>query len=145
MAELKTKVFAVEDHLKTLLLSLEAIDGATRELGTPASRQDRHVWIDGDHDVTQTYEVSGLAEKHEEFPVSIRVFRRAAVKTYAEVRDLASADAAEIEAAIGADPTLGGLAELAVVAGLTTAEWFTDENHRACGIELVVQCSTNVR
>ena len=142
---LRTKTFAVEDALLALLLGLDALDGATRELGIPARRSDRHIWVDGDHDVAQTYEVSGLVEKHEEIPVSIKVFRRMAVKTYAQVRDAADADAGAIEEAIGEDPTLGGLCQLATVTGLKTAGWWTDDTHRACGIEMTVNCSANVR
>lgn len=144
MAGLKTKAFEVEDALLELITGLDDLAGATVELGTPARRTDRHVWIDEDRTVTQTYEVSGLAEMQEQFPVNVRVFRRLAARTYAEVRDAAKADAGAIEKAITADPTLGGLCQLAAVAGLDIVGWWPDEKHRACGIELTVQCTTVV-
>lgn len=146
---LSTNVFAIEDALLELISPVVTALGAACDLGVPGRRQERHVWITGDHDVTQSYPVSGIcgatAERQEDGDSTIKVFARGAVKDYAEIRDVAAEIAGEIESSIADDPTLSGMVDSLLVTAISTADFFVDEKRRACGIQLTVHHSGVVR
>lgn len=108
-------------------------------LGWPAAGlADKVVWISGAVTAEHTDEVSGYASRDEEITQEVRIKADLTTKTYTAARDAAFAIAAEVEDAIQADPTLGGVVRFARVSAVKVDEAIPDKTIRSVGLVLTV-------
>lgn len=102
-----------------------------------------NVWVSGQVDDWNTdYRVSGVKAKDETFTlrVSIAVIRLG--HEYLTARDRVKEIAQDIEDAIAADTTLGGVAQLAQISNMKLEDSIMDERRRGVGLNIYVSVRT---
>ena len=114
-------------------------------LGYPAGGLKKaHVWIAGNGSVTLSEGVSGYSQRDEFMTTEIRVKVEKLASEYTAARDLAFAITSDIEDAIAADITLGGVVAFATVTQVNVDEAIPDERTRQVGVTLTVSAQAAV-
>lgn len=138
-----TAIYDAQDALHTLVQGLTASDGWKVDLGFPqaANVQAKHIWVAGDvDDHTQTYGLSSAQAKDESFPLRVHVVATAKAKTYDVPRDRVKAVTDDLEAAILADDTLGGVVMQAEVTSIHVDDAQPSEAERQVMSTVTVTC-----
>jgi hypothetical protein len=139
---MRLSVFAVQDALLALIQG--ALPGVTAGI-SPANIEPEHVWINGEvTDLTRNYRQSGIVATDERYDVLVHVLTERADPDYTVVRDRMQELTDAFCDAIAADPTLGGLAKLAVVSRGQIEETFKDDTTRQMMTTLTVTCDVHV-
>jgi hypothetical protein len=135
-------VAPVQDAL--LVLIETALPGV--EVGiSPANIQPEHVWINGEvTELRRNYRQSGVVAADEQYELLVHLLTERADPDYLVVRDRMQALTDAVCDALAADPTLGGLAKLVVVARAQVEETFKDESTRQMMTTLTVRCDVHV-
>jgi hypothetical protein len=111
------------------------------DYGHPSEFHPDHVWVEGAVDEwSGEFAVSGLGAEDERFNLHVTVQCMRAGEGYQAVRDRCKGYAEAIRAAIKADPTLGGVVQLAQVARWRVDESMVTESTRAVKVMLTVAC-----
>lgn len=145
---LTTSIDEAETALKAAIVArsvipANALAGVKIDLGHPGSSLlNEHVWISGVADAEHGRETTGIgAEQHyERYDLRVNVWRSGQVNDYATLRTRAHAMAAEVEEALRADHTLGGVVWDAIVSRVARDEGPWGDTGRAMNIELTVTC-----
>lgn len=112
-------------------------------LGNPAEFMPENVWVSGQVDDWNTdWKVSGLGAKDEDFVLRVSIAIIGLSTDYREARQRVEELAKDIEDAISADPTLGGLAQLAKITSFRLEDTMVDERHRGVGLNIYVSVRT---
>jgi len=130
---------AVQDALATAIAA-QLPAGVPCSLGYPAGGpQAEHVWIAGDFDAELPRYVSGGGARDELASLMVRILVTQRATDYEPVRDRALVLAGAVEAALGADPTLGGLVVFARIVRGQADEAIPEATTRAVGLTLTIR------
>lgn len=133
------------DALRAAVAARPGLAGVPVDVGFPSGGPaPEHVWVSGIlDDWTQVPETTatatGLGPRDEQFALVVRIYVHRSEAEYKPARDRALALAAEVEAAVAADPKLAGTVALAFPAGGRMEEAVRDDG-RDIGIEVRVSC-----
>lgn len=133
------------DGLKAAVAARPALAAVAVDVGYPAGgAAEEQVWVSGQVDdwsatPETTSTPAGLGSRDERFTLVVRVFVHRSEADYPPCRDRALALAGEVEAAVAAEPTLGGAVALAYPAGGRMDEAVRDDG-RDVGVEVLVVC-----
>lgn len=112
-------------------------------LGNPPELMPENIWVSGQVDDWNTdWKVSGLGAKDEDFVLRISIAVIGLSADYLEARQRVEELGQDIEDAISADPTLGGLAQLAKITSFRLEDTMVDERHRGVGLNMYVSVRT---
>lgn len=137
MAIVESTIWLAQDRLLAALQARKATPGSALadvpvDLGYPGTVRPLHVFIPGRVEPwASVYAVSGLQVKDEEFELPVICRATRTTGDYLVARDSCRALVAEVEAAVGVDPFLGGCPiTLAQVARMELAEAIPQETQR---------------
>jgi len=137
----RSKVWAAQDALYTLLGASTGLSGASLTLGRPTADEGDQVWISGEIDVWNAdYQLSGLGAKNESFTLQVRIRVNRIGTTYVTVRDVARDYGRAVEDVIAANPTLNGSVMLAKITGARLEDALLDERTRGVALIIDVAC-----
>lgn len=136
---------AYPDFQDALTTIVDAGTTTTVTLGWPAGGyESEHVVIAGEGEITPSEGVSGYSQRDEVMTCEVRVKVDYTTSDYTTARDRAFAISDEVEAAITADVTLGGVVTFARVTHIRVDEAIPDERTRTVGIALTVTADVTV-
>lgn len=139
-----TKLPAFQDALSTVLTPAVTLADAV-SLGWPkGGLLPKHVFITGKAEMEVSSSTSGFGSRDEDLKTEIRVWVELATDDYADVRDKVFAIADQIDDAIEADPTLGGVVRFAMITGMRLEEG-AENSKRFAGLILTVSADTTVQ
>lgn len=138
-----TTIWDAQDALVAILRK-SLTGGVPVTLGSPADRENTHVWISGDVDTWEkNYRVSTLEVHDENYTIQVECFVSRSTGDYATVRARMRTLLDEVEKAINSNPTLNGVVSMAVIYQTTMDEGLTDNKERAIGSTVFVRCEAN--
>lgn len=133
------------DVISTAIAAEPQTDKVRVSLGVPPKMGKEEVWISGEvQQWDQTYPYSGLRAKEERFTLRIGIISTRLGLDYTANRDRVALIGQVVEDAVHADPTLGGVCELAVVSAGLLEEAILSERERAVGLNLDVDIRTHI-
>lgn len=141
---MRSKLWAAQDALTTLLQAAPALSGVEVQCGTPLNPLDLkadNVFVASEiAEWTASYAVSGIAAKDESFVLRVNCLAIRLGSEYIAARDRAKALGEAVEDVIAANRTLSGNVEMAVIerAEIDDAMW--DERRRGVQLRLFVRC-----
>lgn len=145
---MQTKLWDAQDALYTLINANATLASqkVPVTLGDPGRREAEHVWIGGEiPDWSQTYGVSGLQARDEEFVIPIITVVVWTSGDYVTARDRIKTIGAAIETTLAANPTLNGTVMLATISRMATDEAaIPEERKRMIGLTQFVTCKAHV-
>lgn len=137
-----TAVYDAQDVLLDLVKALDSVGGWKVDLGFPAGTvQTKHIWIAGDiPDHEQSYALSSLTAKEEDFLLRVHVVNTAKATDYKTPRDRVKTITDELEAAITADFTLTDTVMQASVRQIEFDEAIPEPSTRQVMATVTVAC-----
>jgi hypothetical protein len=137
----RSKLWAAQDALFTLLDASAGLGDASVTLGRPPADEGDQVWVSGEVDLwSAEYAVSGLGAKDESFTLQVRIRVNRVGTTYTTVRDVARDYGRAVEDVIAANPTLSGTVMLANISNVRLEDALLDERTRGCALVIDVAC-----
>lgn len=138
-----TTIWDAQDALVAILRK-SLTGGVPVTLGSPADKENTHVWVSGDVDTWEkNYRVSNLSVHDETFTLQVECFVSRATPDYGTVRSRVRTLLDEVEKAINSNPTLNGVVSMAVIDRTTMDEGLTDNKERAIGSTVFVRCEAD--
>lgn len=146
MANLQTRMAEVQDALHAaLLVSGASLEKGAVTLGWPkGGRHKRQIWIDEEVRVTTAYRQSTGASRQETIEFDVKCTQEVTGNEYKPVRDKVLELVHMVEAAAGADLTLGGIASLVTVSQIRLDAAFIEEKTRFAGATVTVAVDVTV-
>jgi hypothetical protein len=119
--------------------------GVRCDLGYPVGGlEEDHVYVGGAFDVRVVRQTSGGGQRGEELDINVRTICSRSTEDFLEVQSGALALAGDVEDAVSADPTLGGICDNAYVSAIEGSEALPDEATRQYLVVVTVTCEGSV-
>lgn len=128
---MRTKVWAAQDALLTLLQAQTWPNDVRPALGIPGRLERDSAWISGEVDDWRAeYRVSGLKAKDETFVLRVHLLTTRLGGEFEPLRDAIAVYGGLVEDAIKQDYTLGGTVMLATIVNQQLEETMLDDGRR---------------